>query len=48
MVDVDLIPLESLHIYYNNKFALQIYIHSQLYIDSKHTSIYNSSIHQIQ
>jgi hypothetical protein len=36
MVDVDLIPLESFHIYYNNRFALQIYTHSQLYIDLKH------------
>jgi hypothetical protein len=28
MVDVDLIPLKPLHTYYNNIFALQIYIHS--------------------
>jgi len=28
IVDVDLILLEPFHIYCNNKFALQIYIHS--------------------
>ncbi len=29
MVDVDFIPPKLLHIYYNNRFALQIFTHSQ-------------------
>jgi hypothetical protein len=28
LIDVDFIFLELLHIYYNNKFALQIFTHS--------------------
>jgi hypothetical protein len=47
MVDVDLIPSEPLHTYCNNIFALQIYIHSQLCIDFKHTYICSPSKHQI-
>jgi hypothetical protein len=47
MVNVDLIPPEPFHTYCNNKFALQLYIHSQLSIDSKYISIYNPSIHHI-
>jgi hypothetical protein len=43
MVDVDLIPLKPLHTYYNNIFALQIYIHSWFYTDSKHTYICSPS-----
>jgi hypothetical protein len=39
VVDVDLIPPQPLHTYCNNRFALQIYIHSQFYTDFKHTSI---------
>jgi hypothetical protein len=47
LVDVELIPLEPLHIYCNNNFALQTYIHSQLCIDFKHTYICSSTIRQI-
>jgi hypothetical protein len=47
MVDVDLIPLESLHTYCNNIFALQIYTHSQFCIDFEHAYICNPSKHQI-
>jgi hypothetical protein len=47
MVDVDVIPPKPLHIYYNNIFALQIYIHSHLSTNSKQTSICSPSIHHI-
>jgi hypothetical protein len=46
MVDVDLIPLEPLHIYCNNIFVLQIYIHSQFCTNYKHTYIFSPSKHQ--
>jgi hypothetical protein len=39
LVDVNIIPLDSLHTYYNNKFALQTYTCSQLCTNYKHTSV---------
>jgi hypothetical protein len=47
MLNVDLIPPEPFHTYCNNKFALQLYIHSQLYIDSKYISICSPLTHHI-
>ncbi len=43
LVDVDLILLEPFHTYYNNKFSLQMYIHSQFYIV---LNTHLSTIHQ--
>jgi hypothetical protein len=40
---VDLILLEPFHTYYNNKFSLQMYIHSQFYIV---LNTHLSTIHQ--
>jgi hypothetical protein len=39
MVDVDFIPPKLLHIYYNNRFALQIFTHSQFCTNFKQTHI---------
>jgi hypothetical protein len=45
VVDVNLIMLKPFHIYYNNNFALQIYIDSQFCIDPKHMFVCSPSKH---